>query len=764
MNKFIIQFKAYAQTDTSLCDNEIEISKALESASVQTEALVSDSVHSSSQTESTNEQVQNTVHAYAQTDTSLCDNEIEISKALESASVQTEALVSDSVHSSSQTESTNEQVQNTVHACIQTETSLGDYEIEISKALESASVQTEALVSDSVHSSSQAESTNEQVQNTVHACIQTETSLCDYEIEISKALESASVQTEALVSDSVHSSSQTESTNEQVQNTVHAYAQTDTSLCDNEIEISKALESASVQTEALVSDSVLSCSETVSPIEEAENVVHAYAQTENTVAQQENKVSRTFNHASIQTSLQNQNIVHSSIQTNCQILDIVTSSIQTEPQVQDVIHACIQTEDQLENIDKFLSTRRYVISNFDNITECTHSLSVVDNFTQTDIKEGFAGDRVCCESFVQTESSLSAVSVSVLPSTVDSQCPIKHTSTQTNHKALGQCSRLSRSIVTNTNFPPVLVQNVFSQTGVPARLTESVDMEIPVESNKLTGSCVSEPDEPDMHENKDCCCQAGTSIYDLTNQLCQTELSTLNLENFESKKEERRDVLTQTCTVTQISVGCSTTESVPLNRHANNFTSEQCDTASQANGDNRPDMLCTSINASDQVALNSLSSGCCSCSSCVSAIDTALADDRSKEVLDCSTQTDALSSLPSFPKADEFLNHLSNEDRAKLKAYKQTVKVLRNKLKETEKKLSVQAQAYHALQLKLEQLKRIESNEFAISRNVEKPDESARFMQELSGWKETCQQRDTLIQALQVCCFVTRLFFVVKLL
>ena len=120
------------------------------------------------------------------------------------------------------------------------------------------------------------------------------------------------------------------------------------------------------------------------------------------------------------------------------------------------------------------------------------------------------------------------------------------------------------------------------------------------------------------------------------------------------------------------------------------------------------------------------------------------------------TQTDLSSNcLPSFPDPRTFLDHVSGEDRAKLKAYKQTVKVLRSKLKQAEQQLTNSREACKALQVEVDALKlEAQSSQLVQSSLEPTPDKSSeedvKLIEELSYWKDNSEQREKLIGSLQV--------------
>ena len=124
-----------------------------------------------------------------------------------------------------------------------------------------------------------------------------------------------------------------------------------------------------------------------------------------------------------------------------------------------------------------------------------------------------------------------------------------------------------------------------------------------------------------------------------------------------------------------------------------------------------------------------------------------------QEAIENFTQTESNPiSLPQFPNTSDFLNQINTEDKAKLKAYKQTVKVLRNKLKQAEKQLASSRESCNSLQLELEALKSASiAEKVMLDRAICDKRASNDLERELDQWKESTQERDALIESLQVC-------------
>ena len=130
----------------------------------------------------------------------------------------------------------------------------------------------------------------------------------------------------------------------------------------------------------------------------------------------------------------------------------------------------------------------------------------------------------------------------------------------------------------------------------------------------------------------------------------------------------------------------------------------------------------------------------------------ALNIDQKPEAVDNFSQTDSsLVSLPQFPDPNDFLNHINSEDKAKLQAYKQTVKVLRTKLKQAEKQLAASKEKCNSLNLEIKALQCSSSAEkVLLDQAISDKQTNSHLEQELLQWKESSQQRDELIESLQV--------------
>ena len=130
----------------------------------------------------------------------------------------------------------------------------------------------------------------------------------------------------------------------------------------------------------------------------------------------------------------------------------------------------------------------------------------------------------------------------------------------------------------------------------------------------------------------------------------------------------------------------------------------------------------------------------------------ALTIDQKPDAIDNSSQTDSSSvSLPQFPDPNDFLNHINSEDKAKLQAYKQTVKVLRTKLKQAEKQLAASKEKCNSLNLEIKALQYSSSAEkVLLDQAISDKETNSHLEQELLQWKESSRQRDELIESLQV--------------